>query len=164
MIINKIYIFDTYNPTNIQEQGIVLCKSKNNIIYINKESKLQTLHKDFFFKQVSTDVLLSKDEKMMWFYIFTAYIKNTRYTNTIQDKYINTILLLLCSFAPYKRRKYFISKLFNFHKKADCPICFENCKMVKLHNSNHYVCMSCFLKIDKCPICREPLKYSGNMI
>ena len=81
MIINKIYIFDTYNPTNIQE-GIILCKSRDNIIYINKESKLQTLHKDLFYRQVSTDVLLSKSEKMMWFYIFTAYIKNAQNTNT----------------------------------------------------------------------------------
>jgi len=40
----------------------------------------------------------------------------------------------------------------------ECPICYNTHKCVKFRKCTHYVCLTCFHKIDKCPVCRSDLK------
>jgi hypothetical protein len=50
-----------------------------------------------------------------------------------------------------------------------CPVCFVSCSdceieikkiLISCCPNNHYVCMCCLLKLDKCPICRQNISFS----
>jgi hypothetical protein len=45
--------------------------------------------------------------------------------------------------------------------EAECVICMDDRKdVMDIHQNNfeHYVCMSCVLRIKKCPVCREDIR------
>jgi hypothetical protein len=52
-------------------------------------------------------------------------------------------------------------------QKNECCICLEsenvNLVMIQCHLS-HVVCVNCYNKISKCPICRCPIKECDNII
>ena len=49
----------------------------------------------------------------------------------------------------------------NSNEKKDCPVCYEIIKPENLYVSgcSHYICESCALKCDNCPLCREDYLY-----
>ena len=153
---NKIFIFYNKPPFKIKTRGLILNETNDKILYITEDSIVTTVHTNFFFKQLVLNTYITSNEKRRWFYIIKKYIDSEHIYNINKNNMLY-IAEVLHKFAPYKRRKYIVSKMLNIYKKAECPICYENRKMVKLHNSNHYVCIACFIRIDKCPICRAEL-------
>jgi hypothetical protein len=49
----------------------------------------------------------------------------------------------------------------NSNEKKDCPVCYEIIKPENLYVSgcSHYICESCALKCNNCPLCREDYLY-----
>lgn len=52
----------------------------------------------------------------------------------------------------------------NSNDKKDCPVCYEIIKPENLYISgcSHYICESCAMKCDNCPLCREDYFYKKN--
>lgn len=40
-------------------------------------------------------------------------------------------------------------------KNDECPVCFETTDCVKFRKCSHFVCVKCYDKLDKCPMCRQ---------
>ena len=40
----------------------------------------------------------------------------------------------------------------------DCPVCYEKCKLTKLDKCSHSFCDHCIIYLNKCALCREPIK------
>lgn len=40
-------------------------------------------------------------------------------------------------------------------KNDKCPVCFETTDCVKFRKCSHFVCVKCYDKLDKCPMCRQ---------
>jgi len=64
-------------------------------------------------------------------------------------------------YVPYHRDQRFLREIRLFRNprtRGSCPICMEDdVELVDLHDNafGHRTCMSCAVRIDKCPICRE---------
>lgn len=44
---------------------------------------------------------------------------------------------------------------------SECPICYNTQKCVKFLKCTHYVCPTCFAKVESCPMCRsDPEHYA----
>lgn len=163
MKIDKVYIYNKHPPFRIETYGIILGMKNDNIIYITDGNDIKSIPLMFFYKHIHRDVKMTPYEKKKCFFVMKNCIKNYKeqpevYSILSHVDIINNAAKILIQYAPFKRKKYFISKLLNLYKIAECPICFENKRVIKLHNSKtHYVCVNCFIRIDKCPICREKL-------
>ena len=53
----------------------------------------------------------------------------------------------------------FIEMYDELKKFTECPVCFENLNKenTKLTNCGHLFCITCFDRVDNCPICRKKL-------
>lgn len=40
----------------------------------------------------------------------------------------------------------------------DCPICYEKCNLTKLETCDHSFCDHCIIYLNKCALCRKPIK------
>lgn len=159
MIFNKIIIYRNNYFDNreliYENEGLIISTMWNTITYINTNSYISTTPLKFRNNiKIIENAYLDKKEKMKWINVIKRYINNNEFTN---NKTQTNLLYLLTKLLSFKRKKYIISKIFNIYKIDECPICFEKKKMVKLHLSNHCVCVKCYLKLDKCPICRANL-------
>ena len=159
MIFNKIIIYRNNYFDNreliYENEGLIISTTWNTITYINTNSYISTTPLKFCNNiRIIENASIDKKEKMKWINVIKRYINNNEFTN---DKNQTNLLYLLTKLLSFKRKKYIISKIFNIYKIDECPICFEKKKMVKLHSSNHCVCVKCYLKLDKCPICRANL-------
>lgn len=47
-------------------------------------------------------------------------------------------------------------------KKIECPICLEEISNLKISRCGHKTCNDCYIKIDKCAICRKPIYHKKN--
>lgn len=163
MKINYVYIFDPVIPFIIKSSGIILSNISDQMMYISKDGYIKPVKLSYVYKEIIKNIRLSSSEKSEWVYILRIYIKT--YKENLQQNNLpfhrtfttNNIMRIIRNFAPYKRQKYIFAKIFNIYKIDDCPICFENTRMIKLHRSNHCVCINCFVKIDNCPLCRHDI-------
>jgi hypothetical protein len=71
-------------------------------------------------------------------------------------------ILELLIYMPTNELSYVKELLYYFVPKlqAECVICLDDkTNIINLHNDvyKHYVCVSCVLKITRCPICRKDI-------
>jgi hypothetical protein len=91
----------------------------------------------------------------------------------LKERIMKTRRMLHHNNNVYKRRDKLNSKKFetitniireyykNSNEKKDCPVCYEIIKPENLYVSGckHYICESCALKCENCPLCRENYLY-----
>jgi hypothetical protein len=49
----------------------------------------------------------------------------------------------------------FNNEAVEFKDDMECPVCYETQKCVKFRKCTHFVCLKCFDKLEKCPMCRS---------
>jgi hypothetical protein len=149
-----VYTYYIKNHTKcIAHYGIKLVHENKYIIFLTSKSIIVKKILTFDLMKIDYNNKFNKNKKTIWLNIIKKFINNLSENYDSKYKYYNILNELLFYFAPINNNKTFFSCKYI----EECPICFELNKLVKLHNSNHFVCMDCFLKISNCPICREKL-------
>jgi hypothetical protein len=162
-LFENIYLFDVDN-TKINEQKL----NYNYLWLFSYNPDLIYFHNSNFIKKIIKSYNYSEFEKKIL--NFNIKLKKCKNINIIIKYYLpnlNTHLL----FLKYEDLKKYSKNIvrdynFDFSKKGECNICYNNKKLIKSKCCNSHICIDCYLinrkKYNKCPYCR--FKYDNKTI